>query len=191
MLIIGILLLSLISYSQKTQWIIDFKTGIPFNLLLPLEVEQDSYPDINISSAHFYSEPFVSPIVWYFRLSRWKDSKSLEFEFIHHKLFLDNKPTEIQELSVTHGYNLVMVNHAWSAGGFIFRAGAGITLVHPHSVIRGNRFDETNGIYNSGYYVGGLSAQAAVEKRFSLSKKVFIVCEGKVNPTYSVFPVYN
>jgi len=101
-----------ISAQEKSSWNVEFHGGIPINLPLPLTIKQNNQPDIKLT-AQFDSEPFVPPIYWVFRISKWKNNKAWEFEMMHQKLYLKNTTPEVQYFSITHGYNQLMVNRAF------------------------------------------------------------------------------
>jgi len=55
----------------------------------------------------------------------------------------------------------------------ILRLGAGAVLTHPESTIRGMAFDESQGMFNQGYYFSGAAVQAALGKHLFLWKNLF------------------
>jgi hypothetical protein len=52
-------------------------------------------------------------------------------------------------------------------------------------------FNDSQGILGLGYYFGGPVLHASMEKYFELGNKFQLSFEGKVTPSYSIFPVYN
>ena len=100
---------------------------------------------------------------------------------VHHKVYLDNPPPEVQHFEVSHGYNLVFLNRALRRYGFIFRLGAGVVIGRPESVIRNLRRSEDRGLFHAGYYFTGPSGQLAVERRFTLWRGLFASAEGKLS----------
>lgn len=192
LIIIQILLLSVIAFfnSANAQKVltVEFYTGIPVNVPTPLKITQAGENDIDIT-AHYNSEPFKVPIYWNWRISYWIDNHAFEIEATHHKIFLDNKPQEVQEFSISHGFNTITFNYAWKDYGFIFRTGAGIVLAHPESTIRSKKFDESGGIFDAAYQLTGPTINLVAGKRFNLTQKLFFQLDGKVNFSRANVPV--
>jgi len=178
---------------------ISFATGGAYNIPLPLIIRQDGYPKIRVGAAHYDTKPFVPPPYYDIRYSRWMDSKTAwELEFIHHKLYLSNTPQDVQEFTITNGYNLFFANMAFketlykSLIHFIWRFGVGPTFTHPESTIRNKRFDERGGLPwfdTDGYFVSGLAGQAAVEFDLAIFKMLNFFVEGKFIPSFSTVPI--
>ena len=100
---------------------------LPYNVPLPLTISQVGEQDISLT-AHYRSDPFEIPIYWNWRISYWDDNHAFEIEATHHKIFLKNTTPEIQEFSISHGFNTITFNYAWKDYGFVFRAGFGLVL---------------------------------------------------------------
>jgi hypothetical protein len=112
---------------------------------------------------------------------------AFELELIHHKLYLANRPAEVDTFEITHGYNPILLNVVREKWGAAFRAGAGILLAHPQSTIRGLRFPETGGIL--GWYVSGPAAQAGVSKWRDFGRHFFAGAEGKFVGAWARVPI--
>lgn len=175
---------------HRNEIIVEGFLGFPYNLPLPLTVRQSGEPDINLT-ADFASKPFEIPVYWVWRISYWDNKKSWELEAIHHKLFLKNNPPEIQDFSISHGLNLITINRGWQFRNFILRAGAGIVIAHPESIIRNKKFPENAGIFNWGYYFAGPAVNISASKAFEIINCLYAVCELKLSSSYSHVPVYN
>ncbi len=178
--------------AQISKWSLELQGGVPYNIPMPLTIKQENEPGIRLN-ARFRSEPFVSPGYYNLRIGRWKNGKSWEFEFVHHKLFLDNKPPEIQEYSISHGYNIVVVNRALEKNiknfPFVLRLGAGVVLAHPEITVRGQTLAQDEGLFGWGYYISGPVLNIAVAKRFYIVEQWFVNTELKFNPSYARVPV--
>ena len=94
-----------------------------------------------------------------------------ELELVHHKLYLQNPPPEVQAFQITHGFNFITLNRRWPVYGFGLRAGAGIVLAHPQTTIRGRAFPENGGAFGLGWYVSGPAAQVGLERRIRLNPR--------------------
>ena len=194
LIILQALLLSVILFfsSANAQKLItvEFYTGVPVNIPLPLKITQAGENDIDIT-AHYNSEPFRIPIYWNWRISYWNGNHAFEIETTHHKIFLDNRPPEVQVFSISHGFNTITFNYAWKDYGFVFRTGAGIVLAHPESIIRNKKFEESGGIFDAAYQLTGPTINVAAGKRFNLTQKLFFQLDGKVNFSRANVPVVN
>ena len=166
----------------------EFSTGVPYNVPLPLTIHQSGWSDISLT-AHYSSEPFVVPISWDWRIGYWSQDVGWEFEAIHHKIILDNRPGEVQWFAITHGLNVVVVNRAWIRSGFVFRAGAGISISHPETIVRGKSLPEDRGLFGLGYYLSGPALHIAVGKRIFLTEEVLLSIEAKFFASFSSVPI--
>jgi hypothetical protein len=175
--------------SGGRRWSFELHGGIVTNLRLPLVIKQDGYPDIRIERAHFRSEPLISPFYWDWRFSRWRGNKSLEFEAIHHKLYLVNKPPEVERFGISHGFNMLFLNYGCEAGKFIFRAGLGSVLMHPESTVRGKKWPEDSSFDADGYYLRGVAVNLGFAKQFRFGKYFFINAEGKITAGTANVPI--
>lgn len=170
------------------RWTFQVGTGDAYNFPSRLEISQDGQPDVNLT-ADYVSKPFSTQAIYYdFKIGYWKDNAAWEFESLHHKIYLTNKPPEVQRFQISHGYNMNTVNRAWDDGMFIYRVGGGFVMTHPETTIRGKIKEDDGGI--KGFYISGLSAQAALEKRFFVTGGLFLSLEGKFTAAYAVVPVY-
>jgi len=173
-------------------WVAQLFMGSATNAHTPLVIRQDGYADINFI-ARYSEQPFYEAPYYLWRIGKWKNNKAWELEMIHHKLILQNPPPEVQSFSVSHGYNLVTVNRAWQKGKVIYRLGAGAVLAHPESEVRNQLFENvTGGQFGNGqFYWSGITAQAAVERRFQLRGKWHWSLEAKATASYARVPIAN
>jgi len=180
--------------SQKSQWYFELKGGFPLDVPMPLTIHQDGYPDININFARFTSEPFVMPVYWDWRFVKWKNEKAWEFEAIHHKMYLQNKPAEVQRFGISHGYNILLVNRIKILNkekNILLKFGAGTVLAHAENTIRNLKLNERLGIFNMGYYFSGVALNIGIDKRFKLTEWLYATSEAKFIPSYANVPVVN
>ena len=176
-------------YSQSG-WSFELHGGDVFNVPLPLSIRQNGYPKIRLT-ARFRTEAFIPPVYWDWRISRWKNQRSWEFEVIHQKLYLENTTPEVQRFNISHGFNLLMVNRGFDNGKFRVRAGGGIVLAHPESNIRGMEFGDSSNDTDLGYFISGPVANFALSKPIWLSKRFFINVEAKTTLAYAHIKIAN
>ncbi len=173
--------------TSDAQWVFQLGTGSAYNFTTPLEIRQDGEPDINIDAQ--YETRAFSTAAWYYdmRVAKWKGNHAWEFETHHQKLYLDNRPADVQSFAISHGYNLNTLNSAWLINNFIYRLGLGIVITHPETIIRNKEYNDKGGI--NGFHLSGVTAQAAVEKRFSFTEKIFGYLEAKLTASYAEIPI--
>ena len=182
-----------ISMAQKAAWSVELHGGLPYNIPAPLVIKQNNEETIRLT-AHYRSEPMIAPIYWTGRISRLQNNALWEFETIHHKLFLDNTPPEVQFFSITHGYNIITLSRSYIKSldqehSIVIRIGAGIVLSHPENKIRDKEIDPKGGIFKMGYYLTGPVLNLAVGNRFYITKRIFVNGEIKFNPSFSRVPI--
>ncbi len=180
-MLILLILLPLISYTKEFRF--QLFGGIVYNLPTPLIIKQSGEKTIE-TTARYETRPFETvPAPYYVvRLGLWDRGKAWELELLHTKLYLKNKPPQVQEFKITYGYNYLLLNRAWELGGFAYRLGGGLIITHPSSVIRGkkNRYVR--------YDLSGVGVQFGVEK-FIKVKHFMLSLEGKLTGAYAEVPV--
>jgi hypothetical protein len=160
-----------------------------YNAPLPLTISQAGFPNIKIAAAKYETRPFKVPYYWDLRFSRVANNRSWEFEFVHHKIYLINKPDEVQRFSISHGFNIATINRGFFFDHFHIRFGLGAVLTHPEITVRNQKLDESLGLFNDGYYIRGPSLNASIGSRFYPIKRVFVNIEGKTTYSYVNVPV--
>lgn len=183
-------LCSAFSFSQK-RWSFELHGGGVYNVPLPLIIKQDGYPDIKIKKAEFFSEPLNDPFYWDWRFARWKNRKSFEFEAVHHKLYLKNRPPEVEWFGISHGFNMLTVNRSREIRGMILRVGMGSVLVHPESTVRGMKYPVGPGFDIPGYRLRGVTVNMGAAKQIPFGRFFFVNAEAKVNASFARVPVVN
>ncbi len=182
---------------------IDVSLGNAFNMNQDLSIHRDGKEDINFN-ASFKTNGLRSPQYYSLRFGREIAGKKFEFEFIHHKLYLDKTSTNngssetvdlIQKFEVTDGYNLLMINLTNSIYNHIrYRIGLGTVVSHPDIIIE----DETNYIqggglipkfWTDGYNWSGISSQFSIFFNKKLSDKINYNIEGKAVMAKTKIPI--
>lgn len=168
---------------SESWWSIELRTGAAKSFTTALEIEQSALPKIDFD-AHYENHPWEDSFYYGWRISRNSTKHAWEIEFLHHKLYLSNNPPEVEHFEVSHGYNMLLLNHAWVFGSTYVRAGAGPVISHAETRVRGEFLD-------SGYELSGFAGQGSVERRFYLSRKFFITVEGKFTAATASVSVAN
>jgi hypothetical protein len=160
--------------------------GLQYNVPLPIVIRQTGQPDIRLI-AHFDTRPFAEVPYYDVKVGMARSPWALELELVHHKLYLANRPAEVDTFEITHGYNPILLNAVREKWGVAFRAGAGFVLTHPQTMVRGLRFPETGGIL--GWYVSGPAAQVSVSRRLGIGRHFFADLEGKLVGAWARVPI--
>lgn len=169
------------------EWVFQAAVGAVENVETSLEIRQSGFETVELD-ADYETRPFESPLYYSLRAGRWADRRGWELELIHQKLFLRNRPAEVQRFDISHGYNLVTVNRAWELGRVIARAGAGAVVAHPENTVRGRALEPSGGL-GGGYHLAGPAVQLAVEGRLNLHPGWFLGLEGKATAARAEVPV--
>ena len=190
-ILIPVLFLCCTCTFSQPRWSFELQFGTVYSLNLPLTIKQSGYPDIKIRHADFDSEPFKSPPYWNIRLSKWWEKKSLEVEFVHHKFYLQNKPAEVQRFGISHGFNMLILNHGHEFGKYIIHAGLGTNFIHAESTIRGMKYPEKGGFDLGGHKVRGVAVNVSGSRQIKLNKTFFLNVEAKIHGAVADAPVVN
>jgi hypothetical protein len=172
----------------QARWSFELHGGQVYNVPLPLQIKQESYPDIKLT-ARYFTEPLTLPVYWDLRFSRWQNNKSWEFEAIHHKLYLDNTTPEVQKFNISHGFNMLIVNRGIEKKSFRYRAGVGVVLAHPESIIRGKEFGNSTDDLDTGYYLTGPVFNLAISRPIRLGGRFYLNPEAKTTFAYSYIKI--
>lgn len=158
------------STADATSWTVEGFFGVAHSFSSEVHIET-STNDLRFS-ADYDSKSFDGPLYYALRAGRWADSRGWEVEFVHLKIFVTNPPAEVQRFSISHGYNLLMLNRGWRLDDFVLRAGGGVVVAHPETVIGGITSEQ-------GYKWTGPCGQIALGRRLYFSRNVFASVEGK------------
>jgi hypothetical protein len=175
------------AYPQKG-WSFEYLLGDAFIIPTSLTVKQNGYEDIKLIPK-YRRDSFEQPLYYSIKLSKGNGKSAWEIELLHLKIFLDNKPEEIQQFGISHGYNYVYFNRVWEKRQFIVRLGLGLIVAHAENTVRERKLAENGGIFNAGYYISGSAVQGTVANRLRLIAGAYLGIEGKLTISYSRIPV--
>ncbi len=169
-------------------WSFQAAVGFPFDFSLPVTIRQGGEAPIRVS-ARWETRPFESPLYYDLRVARWSGGSEWSVDLLHHKLYLTNPPPEVQELGISHGFNLLFVSHAREVARDTWaRVGAGLVVAHPESIVRGRRF-EGAGPFGGGYYPAGPTLVAGAERRFFPAGGLFVSLQALATASWVRVPV--
>ncbi|PLX46241.1 MAG: hypothetical protein C0609_01020 [Deltaproteobacteria bacterium] len=175
------------SASAFAGWSFELHTGSAYSFPMWMKIQQYGEEDIELTG-EYETRPWNHLAPYYdLRVGKWDGDSAWEFESLHHKVFLKNKPEEVEAFNISHGYNMNMVNRAYKVDGFIYRYGGGIVMTHPETTIRGREWEDEGGV--NGFYISGICGQGAVQKRFAIGSNWFFSLEAKLTVADAIIPV--
>ncbi|MDP9349393.1 MAG: hypothetical protein M3P24_09695 [Gemmatimonadota bacterium] len=180
-------LLSATPAAAQQGWNFEFFGGTAYSAPSRLTIRQAGEAPIRLT-ARWSTRPLADAPYYAYRFARWRNGRGWEAELLHHKVYLENPPAEVEGFEVSHGYNLVTLGRGWSRGDLLLRLGAGAVLAFPETTVRGRKLSG-GGNLPRGYHLSGPTAQAAVGRRFPLVGGLFAVAEGKLTASYARVPV--
>lgn len=173
----------------ESGWSVQVVVGAPLNLPVPLSIRQSGQADLRLT-ARYRTRPFEMPIYWGVEVAHRSGGTDWALGLLHQKLYLANPPPEVQDFSITHGYNLITLSRGWRMGtGLWARLGAGTVLAHPESIVRGRKLAEDGGIFGSGYYLSGVTLAATLEQRIRIVDRLYLALDAAFTGSYGVVPV--
>lgn len=163
--------------------------GVPFNARTPVTIRQHGAPDLRFR-ARWATRPFENPLYYGVGVFRRSAGHEWSAELVHHKLYVLNPPPEVQEFSVSHGYNLVLVGHGVEvAPGVWARGAAGVVVAHPESTVRGRALPQTKGPFGRGYHLAGPALSLGLEGRVPVGDRIRLAVGGRLTGGYAAVPV--
>jgi hypothetical protein len=165
--------------------------GAVANVATPLWIHQDGEPDLS-TTGRYATRPFERPLYYAFRIGTRKRGAGWDVELIHQKLHLRRKPDPVERFSISHGYNLVLVNRAAFRRGGSTRIGLGVVIAHPETRVRGRDGPRSGGL-GGGYYLTGPAAQIAAGGGWPLiaTLGIGLRLEGKLTAAFAEVPIAN
>ncbi len=164
--------------------------GTALNAPSPLVVHQDGFPDIRFT-ADYSTRPLTASPYYQVQIGLWnKEGKSAwVIGFLHHKIYLDNRPPEIQLFEITYGYNTLYGGRAWRKKNWVLSAGAGVIVANPLTIVRHQEEDRRGGFLAFGW--AGGTIYGSVQRRLNVSQSVFFGIETKVTASMAWIEVAN
>jgi hypothetical protein len=155
--------------SGQTTWSLEVLIGDAYNFSSQTQIEH-----VQVGAASFGGDyetrGFEGPLHYAGRVAHWQDDRAWELQFLHHKLYLRNRPPAVEMVSVSHGFNIVTLNRAFKLDRWLLRVGVGPVIAHPEARISGSPYDGP-------YEVGGAAAMAGIGRSFALTRRLFLHAE--------------
>jgi hypothetical protein len=164
----------------------EFFGGTAWSLPSTLRIEQPGEETIRFR-ARYRTRPWHGSPYYSYRLGY----KQWSAELVHHKLYLQNPPPEIQHFEVSHGYNMVMVNRSlpWVEMSNTFRVGIGLVIGHPEGRIREQAINPVRSLLGGGYHISGLCLQVAAGPPLGVAEHWFFRPEAKLTAAWARMPL--
>jgi len=189
-IILVMLMCSFTTIHSKTRFHLNVTPGLSYVPPVPLSILQDNHETLSLW-ARYESAPLKLPPYYSVRFGFKREEAGWEIEMNHLKIYLKNKPDEVDRFSVSHGYNQILVNRIGKTGKFNSKTGIGLVAAHPENTIRGQTLNEKLGFFNDGYYLTGPVVQYGVFREIPLGNYFYILGEARISAAYARIPVVN
>lgn len=172
----------------EAEWGALAASGAAASLTTSLSLRQDGFPELRLS-ARYANRPFDGAPYFMLRVARRTERGAWELQHLHHKLYLENRPAEVERFDVTHGYNLFTLGHAWARGAFGLRVGAGVVIAHPEATVRGRRFGPKQGIFGLDQYLAGPALVLGASREWRLGRHAWLSPELQLSAAHAQLPI--
>jgi hypothetical protein len=149
------------------QWRVEAFLGDAWSAPTRVTFAQADQPTI-AATAHWSTQPFEPTWVYAVRFARWQGDAAWAFEYMHHKIYMDNPPPDVKYFRVTNGVNFFLAERLWRRKGWEFGVGATPIFAVPVSDVRGEVYNNSHGIFHSQYELSGFGGQANLARRVRL-----------------------
>lgn len=190
LIILASILIIFTETDAQTRWHFNFTPGLSYVPPVPLTINQENQESINLW-ARYESAPLKLPPYYSIRFGFGTIEKGWEIELNHLKVYLKNKPAEVERFSISHGYNQILINRIHINNKLNSKAGIGIIAAHPENTVRGLTHNEKNGLFSNGYYITGSVAQFGIFKEVPIGKYFYLLGEARISAAYARVPVVN
>jgi hypothetical protein len=184
----AVLLFTCVSAIPAQSWRVQAGLGNVYNFRTPLTIHQNGYPRIRFD-ARYATRGFEKPFYWAVRVDRLIGGARWGVELVHDKLYLQNRPPEVERFNITHGFNIVSLFRTSAGDGLGYRVGIGAFLAHAENTVRGQALAETGGV--RGYHLTGPVAQASVVANRTLFGGTGVFAEARLLGGRARVPVHD
>lgn len=178
------------SLAEEARWLVDASLGAARNAKSSLRIRQFGFPQIELD-ARYDTRATEFPLYYAVRAARWRRDRAWALDLVHHKIHLCEPPPEVQSFAVSHGYNLLTLQHLWKRGVLYGGVGAGVVIGHPENQVRGALNPAHDGIARSGYHLTGPSGALLGGIRFDLGTRASAGAELRLTGSRARLPVAN
>jgi hypothetical protein len=165
--LLAVLVSAVLSAPAAAQWRVEAFLGDAWSAPSRVTFSQVNQPMIS-TTGHWSTQPFAPTWVYAVRFARWRGDAAWAFEYMHHKIYMDNPPPGVKYFRVTNGVNFFLVERLWRRKGWEFGAGATPIFAVPVSDVRGEVYNNSHGVFHSQYEFSGFAGQANLARRVRL-----------------------
>jgi hypothetical protein len=165
------------------QWRVEAWLGDAWSIPTRVTFSQINQPEISTVGS-WSSEPFAPTWLYAGRIAHWKGESGWAFEYMHHKLYMDNPPPDVAYFRITNGVNFFLAERLWRWKGWEYGAGAGPVFSVPVSSVRGLVYDNAHGVFHSQYELSGPGVQLNLARRLRLLPFTYGTLSLKATGTY-------
>ena len=160
--------------------------GTAWSLPATLRIEQPGEEAIRFR-ARYRTRPWHGSPYYAYRLGY----RQWSAELVHHKIYLQNPPPEIEHFEVSHGYNMVIVSRTMPLleQSSVFRIGVGMVIGHPEGSVRGKPINPVRSFLGGGYHIAGVGLQAAAGPPIGVADHWFFRPEAKLTAAWARMPL--
>jgi hypothetical protein len=186
LIVMLIALTSMLSASFNDGFHLSTMMGCSYSGSSPLIVKFKDRESLNMS-AKYNNRCFTDSHWWSARLENWTNKTAWGVELIHHKIYLANTNSVIEDLSVSDGYNLLFFNLAKQVNNTNYRVGFGVVYAHMDVTIAGRERFIRKGF--KGHYLTGPAFQLSIEQILWQSSRHFVSFDSKFTAAYAEIPI--
>ena len=148
----------------------------------PLSISQAGQPELHFT-AHWATRPWLD--TWYYagRIGFWRGDRGWLLDFTHHKIYLTNRPAEVQRFRITNGLNMITLSRGFRRGPLSLAVGAGPVVAFPRTQIRGEKLESGRGFWG-GYFLSGGTLMASATRGFPLVAGTFLSLDARASASY-------
>jgi hypothetical protein len=154
---------------EKPVWSLETLLGDAINLDSRTHIQYAQSTPIALNG-DYETRGLEAPPHYTVRVARWDRERGWELQLLHHKIYLRNRPPEVEALSVSHGFNIVSLNRAYRVDRWRFRIGVGPVIAHPEARIGGVS-------YGGPYELAGVAGLGGVDTTLDLSPHFALLAE--------------
>jgi hypothetical protein len=160
--------------ANAADWSFELLIGDAYNVDSRTRIEHATLGNVSFTG-DYETRGLEGPLHYAWRISRWDEARGWELQLLHHKIYLQNPPAGVDALSVSHGFNIVTLNHAFEHEDWRMRVGLGPVITHVEARIAGTSYDGP-------YEIAGAAALIGIGRKLDLGAHFSLL--GEVDATF-------
>jgi hypothetical protein len=167
--VVGVALVGRQAVAEEARWAFEALVGDAYNFNSRTRLRHEATGRISVDG-EYETHGLEGPFHYAWRIARWEDERAWELQLLHHKLYLQDPPSPIEALSVSHGFNIITVNRAFALGAWRARVGVGPVVTHAEARIGGTSYDGP-------YELAGAAALVGAGRTLALTSHLYLLGE--------------